>query len=120
MIILSKSKIFIKNYKLNLNSILNLKFKLYNININFLYKNIMQYINKYKINIFIIYIYSDKSFKIICNYTIYYLYKKYNYIFNKINIIYKILLYKKLQLIFYNIYQLINIIQFTLKILKNK
>nr|UTS56916.1 hypothetical protein [Haemoproteus lanii] len=120
MILLTKSKIFIKNSKINLHSILNLKFKLYNININLLSKIITQYIIKYKLNIFIIYIYSNKLFKIICNYSIYNLYKKYNYKFNKINIIYKILLYKKLQLIFYNIYQLINIIHFNLKIFKNK
>ncbi|CRH02961.1 probable protein, unknown function (apicoplast) [Plasmodium relictum] len=109
MIILYKYKFLIKNNKINLNSILNLKFKMYNINIQILNNKILEYINKYKINLFIIYIYSDKTFKILYNYTIFYLYKK----FNKLNIkifIYKILLYKKIQLFYYNIYQLIYII----------
>ncbi|VVF13551.1 probable protein, unknown function (apicoplast) [Hepatocystis sp. ex Piliocolobus tephrosceles] len=121
MIILCKNKILIKNInnnKINLNSILNLKFKIYNININLLNKKIIEYLNKYKLNIFIIYIYSNKTFKIIYNYTIFNLYKKYNNRFNKIFIIYKILLYKKFQLLFYNIYQLLSIIINNLKIIK--
>nr|UTS56902.1 hypothetical protein [Plasmodium elongatum] len=109
MIILYKCKLFIKSNKINLNAILNSKFKFYNININFLNKIIIEYLTKYKIDIFIIYIYSNKLFKIIFNYTIYFLYKKY-FNLNKLIIIYNILKYKKFQLIFYNIYQLINII----------
>ncbi|CDO67271.1 probable protein, unknown function [Plasmodium reichenowi] len=111
MIILCKYKFLIKNNKINLNSILNLKFKIYNININLLNKKITEYINKYKLNLFIIYIYSDKTFKIIYNYTIYNLYNKYNNKLNKILLIYKILLYKKFQLLFYNINQLLYIIK---------
>ncbi|GAW84761.1 open reading frame 129 (apicoplast) [Plasmodium gonderi] len=124
MIILYKCKFIIKhidNNKINLNSILNVKFKIYNININFLNKKIMEYIYKYKVNIFIIYIYSNKNFKIIYNYTIYNLYKKYYKKFNKIYlVIYKILLYKKMQLLFYNINQLLYIIINNLKIIKYK
>nr|UTS56853.1 hypothetical protein [Plasmodium reichenowi] len=111
MIILCKYKFLIKNNKINLNSILNFKFKIYNININLLNKKITEYINKYKLNLFIIYIYSDKTFKIIYNYTIYNLYNKYNNKLNKILLIYKILLYKKFQLLFYNINQLLYIIK---------
>ncbi|KAF4331484.1 hypothetical protein PFMG_06111 (apicoplast) [Plasmodium falciparum IGH-CR14] len=111
MIILCKYKFLIKNNKINLNSILNFKFKIYNININLLNKKITEYINKYKLNLFIIYIYSDKTFKIIYNYTIYNLYNKYNSKVNKILLIYKILLYKKFQLLFYNINQLLYIIK---------
>lgn len=111
MIILCKYKFLIKNNKINLNSILNFKFKIYNININLLNKKIIEYINKYKLNLFIIYIYSDKTFKIIYNYTIYNLYNKYNSKVNKILLIYKILLYKKFQLLFYNINQLLYIIK---------
>ncbi|SBT86800.1 hypothetical protein PMUG01_API003400 (apicoplast) [Plasmodium malariae] len=122
MIILYKCKLLVKNNndnKIKLNSILNLKFKIYNININFLNKKIIEYINKYKFNIFIIYIYSNKIFKIICNYTIFNLYRKYyNKLNNKIYLIYKILLYKKFQLLFYNINQLLYIIINNLKIIK--
>nr|UTS56741.1 hypothetical protein [Plasmodium simiovale] len=113
MIILYKCKFLIKNIdnnKINLNSILNSKFKIYNININLLNKKIIEYINKYKFNIFIIYIYTNKNFKIIYNYTIFNLYKQYYNKLNKIYLIYKILLYKKFQLLFYNINQLLNII----------
>nr|CAA64595.1 ORF129 [Plasmodium falciparum] len=111
MIISCKYKFLIKNNQINLNSILNFKFKIYNININLLNKKITEYINKYKLNLFIIYIYSDKTFKIIYNYTIYNLYNKYNSKVNKILLIYKILLYKKFQLLFYNINQLLYIIK---------
>ncbi|CDR17306.1 apicoplast ribosomal protein L11, putative [Plasmodium chabaudi chabaudi] len=113
MILLYKYKISIKNKgnnKVNLISILNYKFKSYNINLNLLNKKINEYINKYKLNIFIIYIYSNKTFKIIYNYTLFSLYKKYNNKLNNINLIYKILLYKKFQLLFYNIIQLFYII----------
>ncbi|SCQ17346.1 hypothetical protein POCGH01_API003400 (apicoplast) [Plasmodium ovale] len=121
MIILYKCKFLIKNNnKINLNSILNSKFKIYNININFLNKKIIEYINKYKINIFIIYIYSNKTFKIIYNYTLFILYKKYYNKLNKIYHIYIILLYKKFQLLFYNIHQLLYIIINNLKIIKSK
>nr|UTS56804.1 hypothetical protein [Plasmodium sp.] len=124
MIILYKCKFVIKhidNNKINLNPILNFKFKIYNININFLNKKIIEYINKYKVNIFIIYIYSNKTFKIIYNYTIFNLYKKYYKKFNKIYLlIYKILLYKKMQLLFYNINQLLYIIINNFKIIKYK
>ncbi|CRG98245.1 probable protein, unknown function (apicoplast) [Plasmodium gallinaceum] len=115
MAIIYKCKFLIKNIKTNLNPILNLKFKLYNININFLNKLITEYLNNYNINIFIIYIYSNKTFKIIYNYTIFNLYKKFLKIINKIILIYKILLYKKNQLLFYNIYQLLNIIYNNIK-----
>nr|UTS56846.1 hypothetical protein [Plasmodium sp. DRC-Itaito] len=111
MIILCKYKFLIKNNKINLNSILNLKLKIYNININLLNKKITEYINIYKLNLFIIYIYSDKTFKIIYNYTIYNLYNKYNNKLNKILLIYKILLYKKFQLLFLNFNQLLYIIK---------
>ncbi|CAD2107682.1 probable protein, unknown function (apicoplast) [Plasmodium vinckei brucechwatti] len=113
MILLYKYKISIKNKgnnKVNLISILNYKFKAYNINLNLLNKKINEYINKYKLNIFIIYIYSNKTFKIIYNYTLFNLYKKYNNKLNNIYLIYKILLYKKFQLLFYNITQLFYII----------
>ncbi|VEV59439.1 probable protein, unknown function (apicoplast) [Plasmodium vinckei vinckei] len=113
MILLYKYKISIKNKgnnKVNLISILNYKFKSYNINLNLLNKKINEYINKYKLNIFIIYIYSNKTFKIIYNYTLFNLYKKYNSKLNNICLIYKILLYKKFQLLFYNIIQLFYII----------
>nr|UTS56825.1 hypothetical protein [Plasmodium sp.] len=119
MIILYKSKILIKNEndnKFNLNSILNLKFKKYNINIHFLNKQIIEYINKYKLNIFIIYIYSNKTFKILYNYTIFKLYKINYKNFNKIYLIYIILLYKKFQLLFYNINQLLYIIYTNFKL----
>nr|UTS56909.1 hypothetical protein [Plasmodium ashfordi] len=117
MIIIYKCKFLIKNFKNNLNTILNLKLKFFNININLLNKKIIDYINMYKLNIFIIYIYSNKTFKLIYNYTILNLYKKNNNI-NILNLIYYILLYKKFQLNFYNIYQLINIIYNNIKILK--
>nr|YP_008757404.1 hypothetical protein [Leucocytozoon caulleryi]BAN94684.1 hypothetical protein [Leucocytozoon caulleryi] len=122
MIILCKYKIFIKNFKCNLMPILNLKFKSYNININLLNSILLKYINIYNLNIFIIYIYSNKLFKIIYNYTIAFLYKKYYLKYKKfiLIILYKILLYKKLQLMFYNIYQLIYIIHNNLKFLKIK
>ncbi|CAD2107680.1 probable protein, unknown function (apicoplast) [Plasmodium vinckei lentum] len=113
MILLYKYKISIKNKsnnKVNLISILNYKFKSYNINLSLLNKKINEYINKYKLNIFIIYIYSNKTFKIIYNYTLFNLYKKYNNKLNNIYLIYKILLYKKFQLLFYNINQLFYII----------
>nr|UTS56832.1 hypothetical protein [Plasmodium sp.] len=123
MIILYKCKFLIKNSndnKINLNAILNSKFKIYNININFLYQKIKEYIDKYKLNIFIIYIYSNKTFKIIYNYTIFNLYIKYNNKLNICNIIIIILLYKKFQLLFYNIYQLLYIIINNLKIITYK
>nr|UTS56839.1 hypothetical protein [Plasmodium sp.] len=111
MIILYKCKFLIKNSnKLNLNQILNNKFKVYNINIKILNKQLTDLLFKYKINIFIIYIYSNKLFKIIYNYTIFNLYKKYSIKLSKINLIYKILLYKKFQLLYYNIIQLLYII----------
>ncbi|CDU21031.1 probable protein, unknown function (apicoplast) [Plasmodium yoelii] len=112
MILLYKYKISIKNKgnnKVNLMSILNYKFKSYNINLNLLNTKINEYINKYKLNVFIIYIYSNKTFKITYNYTLFNLYKKYNKL-NNIYLIYKILLYKKFQLLFYNINQLFYII----------
>nr|UTS56776.1 hypothetical protein [Plasmodium hylobati]BBB58206.1 hypothetical protein [Plasmodium hylobati] len=123
MIILYKCKFLIKNIdnnKINLNPILNSKFKIYNININLLNKKIIEYINKYKFNIFIIYIYVDKNFKIIYNYTIFNLYKYYYNKLNKIYLIYKILLYKKFQLLFYNINQLLNIIINNFKLINYK
>ncbi|AFJ53927.1 apicoplast ribosomal protein L11, putative [Plasmodium vivax] len=123
MIILYKCKFLIKNIdnnKINLNPILNSKFKIYNININLLNKKIIEYINKHKFNIFIIYIYTDKNFKIIYNYTIFNLYKQYYNKLNKIYLIYKILLYKKFQLLFYNINQLLNIIINNFKIINYK
>nr|UTS56783.1 hypothetical protein [Plasmodium sp.] len=123
MIILYKCRFLIKNIdnsKINLNSILNSKFKIYNININLLNKKIIEYINKYKFNIFIIYIYINKNFKIIYNYTIFSLYKQYYNKLNKIYLIYKILLYKKFQLLFYNINQLLNIIINNIKIINYK
>ncbi|KJP90337.1 hypothetical protein AK88_07039 (apicoplast) [Plasmodium fragile] len=123
MIILYKCKFLVKNIdnnKINLNSILNSRFKIYNININLLNKKITEYINKYKFNIFIIYIYTDKNFKIIYNYTIFNLYKQYYNKLNKIYLIYKILLYKKFQLLFYNINQLLNIIINNIKIINYK
>nr|BBB58119.1 hypothetical protein [Plasmodium fragile] len=123
MIILYKCKFLVKNIdnnKINLNSILNSRFKIYNININLLNKKITEYINKYKFNIFIIYIYTDKNFKIIYNYTIFNLYKQYYNKLNRIYLIYKILLYKKFQLLFYNINQLLNIIINNIKIINYK
>ncbi|CAA9991349.1 hypothetical protein PKNA1_C2_API04400 [Plasmodium knowlesi strain H] len=123
MSILYKCKFLVKNIdnnKINLNPILNSKFKIYNININLLNKKIIEYINKYKFNIFIIYIYTNKNFKIICNYTIFNLYKQYYNKLNKIYLIYKILLYKKIQLLFYNINQLLNIIINNIKIINYK
>nr|UTS56769.1 hypothetical protein [Plasmodium sp.] len=123
MIILYKCKFLVKNMdnnKINLNPILNSKLKIYNININLLNKKIIEYINKYKFNIFIIYIYTDKNFKIIYNYTIFNLYKYYYNKLNKIYLIYKILLYKKFQLLFYNINQLLNIIINNFKIINYK
>nr|UTS56818.1 hypothetical protein [Plasmodium sp.] len=123
MVILYKCKFLIKNSndnKINLNQILNIKFKIYNININLLNKKIIEYINKYKLNIFIIYIYSNKIFKIIYNYTTFNLYKKFYKKLNTIYLIYKILLYKKFQLLFYNIYQLLYIIINNFKIIKYK
>nr|UTS56762.1 hypothetical protein [Plasmodium sp.] len=123
MIILYKCKFLVKNIdnnKINLNPILNAKFKIYNININLLNKKMIEYINKYKFNIFIIYIYTDKNFKIIYNYTIFNLYKYYYNKLNKIYLIYKILLYKKFQLLFYNINQLLNIIINNFKLINYK
>nr|BBB58235.1 hypothetical protein [Plasmodium inui] len=123
MIILYKYKFLVKNInnnKINLNSILNSKFKIYNININLLNKKIIEYINKYKFNIFIIYIYTNKNFKIIYNYTMFNLYKYYHNKLNKIYLIYKILLYKKFQLLFYNINQLLNIIINNFKLINYK
>nr|QUL61516.1 hypothetical protein [Haemoproteus columbae] len=114
MTILYKYKILITNPKLNLLPILNLKFKIFNINIILLNKMIIEYITKYNINIFIVYIYSNKLFKLIYNYTTYFLYKKYIKNLNKIFILYKILLYKKIQLLFYNIKQLLNIIYYNI------
>ncbi|VUC58748.1 apicoplast ribosomal protein L11, putative [Plasmodium berghei ANKA] len=113
ILLLYKYKISIKNKgsnKVNLMSILNYKFKSYNINLNLLNKKINEYINKYKLNVFIIYIYSNKTFKITYNYTLFNLYKKYNKLNNIYLIIYKLLLYKKFQLLFYNINQLFYII----------
>nr|BAL70640.1 open reading frame 129 [Plasmodium coatneyi] len=123
MIILYKCKFLIKNIdnnKINLNSMLNAKLKIYNININLLNKKIIEYINKYKFNIFIIYIYINKNFKIIYNYTIFNLYKQYSNKLNKIYLIYKILLYKRFQLLFYNINQLLYIIINNIKIINYK
>nr|UTS56748.1 hypothetical protein [Plasmodium inui] len=123
MIILYKCKFLVKNIdnnKINLNPILNSKFKIYNININLLNKKIIEYINKYKFNIFIIYIYINKNFKIIYNYTMFNLYKYYYNKLNKIYLIYKILLYKKFQLLFYNINQLLNIIINNFKLINYK
>nr|UTS56930.1 hypothetical protein [Haemoproteus tartakovskyi] len=118
MIIIYKHKLYIKNNKSNLYSILNIKFKNFNINITLLYQKLLYYIQTYKLNIFIIHIYSTKLFTILFNYSIYYLYLIYNFKMTYFITFYKILIYKKLQLNFYTIYQLSNIIQSNLYIFK--